>query len=1287
MCLALVGVTVLGSSSSLGGVVISELHYHAPAQAGWLVEFVEVHNPSGLAVSLGGWALEGGIQFTFPAAVVLPPQGYVVVGQDCEVLESTFGVTNCAGEFDGALSNGGEEIILVDQFNALVDAVTYDDKRPWPDAADGSGDSLQRLCSTAPSWDPRNWTAHNPTPTAPPLIAGCPPPAYQTPAVVLNELHYHPQPSEEFHSASSDGDAEEYVELYNPLAQSVDLSGWRLTDGIAVAFPNGTVLGAGEYLVVGRDRDKLQATFGIANVLPVNFNGRLSNSGERIALEDFQGNLIDSVVYRDCMAWPYSADGLGLSLERISPDRPSNDVASWRASLPLPTAFQRVEGEGGEGDDRSHFLVSIDGPGELLVDNLVLEDAANPGVNLLTNGNFDSGAAGWSSGTSSALFFAPGQGTGGSGALRIISSAACPHDECDTARSVSLPVAVLDFQGSYRVSADVRYVSGSPFIRVGLLRGAQAYIRDAVSPGRVNTRFSSEEPLVIGHVNRYPRQPRDFDPVWITARVRSSLNPTVTLTYEARTAGAAPVEGTLQMFDNGQDRDHRADDGVFGTDMLPFPHNTEVRFRIRAQVGARSVESPEARHPGSPLPEEVWGYYVNDLQPASKLPTCQLILPEVQGAEIFSINTYFNFNCDIVRTGSFACQGDLYPDVRVRFRGNTMCFVLKRNFKVTFNRGRHFGGAKKINLNSEWTDKSMVRDHLAWDFLRQLGTPYTETEHSRLHINGEYFGLYLCVEHPDERFLARNGLDGGGNLYKAKEPFRDPADPNAPVIGVVQQSSADAYRDFWEEESNEGTDFSDVSGFIDDMHADGESAGGPSIAFWEERMFPEMIIDYQVGQVVLNNFDSTVKNHFLYHDLDQDRWGFIPWDQDLTFGKFFDPAVRPVGTLNDIMLGDLGLAIDPWLSTTVANALLLRNHLINFFFNAGGAHFQRAYLIRLWDILAEKYTAEAYAPRLADLGFFLFQEEQEDRERWGRYTSNVPDFPADMLSNLDIVKDQIDRHHTSLRDYILLNHGASIAFHKRVQITELMYQPEGGNDDLQFLELLNTSIGEADISGWSIQGISNAAKTGPFTFPEGSIIPADEAFIVARNPDLFRIRYVGRQLPQIFGPYAGKLGNGGEELRVLDAGPGFAATVDYLRYDQRDPWPRALPGHSIELTDPTDPTELPAIERDNDVPEHWVASAASGGTPGRTHPIFLRGDANFDGMLNLSDSIFTLAYLFQGGEEPICLDAIDSDDNGKLDLTDVIFTLRFLFQGGAPPPEPFPDEGRDLVLDDLGCLI
>jgi hypothetical protein len=148
MCLALVGVTILGNSFSFGAVVISEIHYHAPASTGWLVEFVEIHNPSGLSVSLDGWKLEGGVEFTFGEGVAIEPQGYVVVGQDCAVLASMFGPANCAGDFHGALSNGGEEIVLIDEFNALVDAVPYDNKLPWPEAADGSGDSLQRLCNT-----------------------------------------------------------------------------------------------------------------------------------------------------------------------------------------------------------------------------------------------------------------------------------------------------------------------------------------------------------------------------------------------------------------------------------------------------------------------------------------------------------------------------------------------------------------------------------------------------------------------------------------------------------------------------------------------------------------------------------------------------------------------------------------------------------------------------------------------------------------------------------------------------------------------------------------------------------------------------------------------------------------------------------------------------------------------------------------------------------------------------------------------------------------------------------
>ena len=51
-----------------------------------------------------------------------------------------------------------------------------------------------------------------------------------------------------------DGDAEDWIEIYNNSSTSVDLSGWSLTDDAADLtkwiFPPGTSLGAGEYRVI-----------------------------------------------------------------------------------------------------------------------------------------------------------------------------------------------------------------------------------------------------------------------------------------------------------------------------------------------------------------------------------------------------------------------------------------------------------------------------------------------------------------------------------------------------------------------------------------------------------------------------------------------------------------------------------------------------------------------------------------------------------------------------------------------------------------------------------------------------------------------------------------------------------------------------------------------------------------------------------------------------------------------------------------------------------------------------
>ena len=48
---------------------------------------------------------------------------------------------------------------------------------------------------------------------------------------------------------------------------------------------------------------------------------------------------------------------------------------------------------------------------------------------------------------------------------------------------------------------------------------------------------------------------------------------------------------------------------------------------------------------------------------------------------------------------------------------------------------------------------------------------------------------------------------------------------------------------------------------------------------------------------------------------------------------------------------------------------------------------------------------------------------------------------------------------------------------------------------------------------------------------------------------------------------------------------------------------------------------------------------------------FRRGDANNDGLVTLVDAMGTLFFLFDGGVQPACKDALDTEDSGRADLT------------------------------------
>jgi hypothetical protein len=81
---------------------------------------------------------------------------------------------------------------------------------------------------------------------------------------------------------------------------------------------------------------------------------------------------------------------------------------------------------------------------------------------------------------------------------------------------------------------------------------------------------------------------------------------------------------------------------------------------------------------------------------------------------------------------------------------------------------------------------------------------------------------------------------------------------------------------------------------------------------------------------------------------------------------------------------------------------------------------------------------------------------------------------------------------------------------------------------------------------------------------------------------------------------------------------------------------------------------------------------------------FRRGDGNADKTVDLSDVVFDLDYLFQGGTAPGCLDAADANDDGKVDISDPLRILFSLYGQSEPLPTPGPTQcGLDGDTDDV----
>ncbi len=127
-------------------------------------EFIELTNISDGPVHLADLRITDGVDFDFADSPVvgLGAGESVLIVEDRDAFLARYPAVDparIAGEYGSNLSNDGERIEILGAGGAVVRAFTYNDKAPWPEAADGDGFTLELIApfSNPDHGDPLNW--------------------------------------------------------------------------------------------------------------------------------------------------------------------------------------------------------------------------------------------------------------------------------------------------------------------------------------------------------------------------------------------------------------------------------------------------------------------------------------------------------------------------------------------------------------------------------------------------------------------------------------------------------------------------------------------------------------------------------------------------------------------------------------------------------------------------------------------------------------------------------------------------------------------------------------------------------------------------------------------------------------------------------------------------------------------------------------------------------------------------------------------------------------------------
>ncbi len=236
----------------------------------------------------------------------------------------------------------------------------------------------------------------------------------------------------------------------------------------------------------------------------------------------------------------------------------------------------------------------------------------------------------------------------------------------------------------------------------------------------------------------------------------------------------------------------------------------------------------------------------------------------------------------------FGTGRDTLQDVGFRLRGNTSRFSKKKSFKISFNEyvsGRKYQGVKKINLNGQHNDPTMIREKLFYDTWKNAGLVERHTSFVRVYINHSYYGLYTNLEEMDKEWLQNVYGEKSGNLYKCTWPA------DLVYLGTDQQtykniaSGSSTGGRAYDLQTNDLVDaYSDLVEFITALNQPVDAAYASQIS---QKINIDVLLKAFALDVATGNWDDYMynkNNYYLYHDTGTGKFQYVAYDADNTFG-------------------------------------------------------------------------------------------------------------------------------------------------------------------------------------------------------------------------------------------------------------------------------------------------------------------------------------------------------------------------------------------------------------------